>query len=91
MVWNDLELAGKEFGSRKVVKYIELSSEEVTRWQKAVEPVIENYKKYMVNKGYSDAEVRGWIEFLRDRIEYWTKKQIDMGIKSPTGPPVMRP
>jgi hypothetical protein len=45
----------------------------------------------MVSKGYSETEVKGWIQYLRDRIEYWTAKQIEYRIKSPTGPDAMRP
>jgi hypothetical protein len=44
----------------------------------------------MVADGYPEAEVRGWIKFLLERIDYWTKKQIQLHIKSPTGPPEMR-
>lgn len=91
LIWNKVDIEGNEFGTKRGVEYIELSPEEVARWKKAVEPVIENYIKNLVNKGHSESEVRGWIKFLRDRIEYWTKKQIEIGIKSPTGPPEMRP
>jgi hypothetical protein len=45
----------------------------------------------MTSKGYSESEVRGWIAFLRQRIDFWTAKQLDYRIKSVTGPDEMRP
>ena len=91
LMWNVIDFYGKQFAKKKGVEIIELSPQEVVRWKKATEPVIENYVNNMVAKGYSEAEVRGWLKFLQDRIQYWTKKQIYLGIKSPTGPPEMRP
>lgn len=91
LVWNLIDTEGKEFAEKKGVEFIELSPEQVERWKKAVEPVVENYVKEMVGKGHAEDEVKGWIEFLKERIEYWTAKQIELRIKSPTGPPEMRP
>jgi len=91
LMWNVIDFHGKAFAKQKGVEIIELSPEEVARWKEATAPVIENYVKEMVGKGYSEAEVRGWLKYLRDRIDYWTKKQIFLGIKSPTGPAEMRP
>jgi len=53
-------------------------------------------ERYVVTLGicignfYKEAEVRGWIKYLRERIDHWTKKQIELKIKSVTGPPEMR-
>ena len=91
LMWNVIDFFGKEFAKKKGVEIIELSPREVIKWQNATAPVVEDYVKEMVGKGYSESEVRGWIKFLRDRIDYWTKKQIWLRIKSPTGPDEMRP
>ncbi|MDP6734940.1 MAG: TRAP transporter substrate-binding protein [Nitrospinaceae bacterium] len=91
LMWNEIDMVGKAFGAKKGVQYFELSSAEVSKWQKAVEPVIDNYVKRMSGKGYSESEVRGWIKFLQERIAYWTAKQIQYKIPSVTGPPEMRP
>ena len=45
----------------------------------------------MVGKGFSEAEVRGWIKFIQERIDFWTKKQITYRIPSAAGPPEMKP
>jgi len=91
LMWNVIDFLGKEFAIQKGVKIIELSSQEVARWREATIPVVENYIQEMIGKGYSEKEVRGWIKFLRDRIDYWTKKQIFIRLKAPTGPAAMRP
>jgi hypothetical protein len=90
-MWNEIDLEGKEFAKDKGVKYLELSPQEAARWQKAVEPVINNYVKELVSKGYKEAEVRSWIDYMRERIKYWTEKQIEYKIASPTGPEALRP
>ena len=91
LFWNSIDFHGKEFGKQKGVEIIELPEHEAARWVKAAAPVIEDYVKDMVGKGYAETEVRGWIKYIRDRMEYWTAKQIQLTIKSPTGPPAMRP
>ena len=91
LMWNSIDFVGKEYGLEKGVEFIELSPEEAARWVKAVEPVIDKYVGDVVAKGYSEAEVRGWLEFIRERTEYWTAKQIEWRITSPAGPPEVRP
>jgi len=90
LAWNQIDFEGVEFALGKGTEILELSDDQVVRWQKATESVIENYVKEMVGKGFSEAEARGWINFLRERINYWTAKQIEQHIKSPTGPAAMR-
>jgi len=90
-MWNDIDLEGKAYADGKGVNYIELSPQEAARWQKAVEPVIGDWVKTMTGKGFKEAEVRGWIAYLRERIKYWTAKQIEAKIPSPTGPMELRP
>jgi TRAP-type C4-dicarboxylate transport system substrate-binding protein len=91
LMWNSIDFAGKYFAEEKGVEFIDLSPEQVTAWKKATAPIIDDYVRKMVADGYPEAEVKGWIDFLRERIDYWTKKQIQLHIKSPTGPPEMRP
>ncbi|MBN1105364.1 MAG: TRAP transporter substrate-binding protein [Deltaproteobacteria bacterium] len=85
-MWNEAEINGKEFGLTKGVKFIELNQEEAGRWKKAVAPVLDGYVKKMVGKGFAEKDVRSWISFLQERIDHWTKRQSELGIKSATGP-----
>jgi TRAP-type C4-dicarboxylate transport system substrate-binding protein len=91
LMWNAQDFGGRAFGESKGVEYIDLSPQESQRWVKAVQPIVEDYVKRMVSKGYDEAEVRGWIKYLKDRTEYLTKKQLELHIPSVTGPPELRP
>jgi TRAP-type C4-dicarboxylate transport system substrate-binding protein len=91
LMWNSVDFIGKAFGKKQGVEFIELSPDEAKRWIAAVEPVIEGYVKDMAGKGFPEAEVRGWIKFLRERIDYWTKMQIALHIPSIAGPPEVKP
>lgn len=90
VMWNSIEFPGKENVVKAGMKITELSPQEAARWKEAVAPVIDGYIKRMAGLGNSEAEVRDWIKFLRDRIDYWTAKQIELKIKSVTGPDKMR-
>ena len=91
LMWNSVDFNGKAFGEKKGVEFIDLPPEELTKWQAAVKPVIENYVKKMVAKGFSESEVRDWIAYLRERINYWTERQIALRIPSIAGPPELKP
>lgn len=90
-MWNNIDLEGKAHGAENGVSYHELSPQEAARWQKAMDPVIDNWVKTMTGKGHQEAEVRGWIAFLRERIKHWTTKQIEAKIPAATGPMELRP
>ncbi|MEJ2723592.1 MAG: hypothetical protein P8175_02905, partial [Deltaproteobacteria bacterium] len=91
LMWNAQDFDGRAFGKAHGVEYIELSDQEAKRWTEAVEPIIQDYIQRMVSKGYKESEVRGWIQYLRERTDYLTKKQLALHISSVTGPPQFRP
>jgi TRAP-type C4-dicarboxylate transport system substrate-binding protein len=91
LMWNAIDFVGEKAGMAKGVEFIDLSPAEIKRWQAAVEPVFGNYVKTMVGKGFSEAEVKGWIKFLYDRAEFWKGKQIELRIVSAVGPPELKP
>jgi TRAP-type C4-dicarboxylate transport system substrate-binding protein len=91
LVWNSIDFLGKEFGLSQGVEFIDLSDAEAARWVAAVQPVIDAQVAKMVAAGYSETEVRGWINFLKERADYWTQKQIEYHITSVAGPPEVRP
>lgn len=75
LMWNDIDLEGKSFGKERGVQYVELSDQEAARWQRAVEPVIDDYVKAMADKGYPAADAQRWIAYLRERSAYWSAQQ----------------
>jgi TRAP-type C4-dicarboxylate transport system substrate-binding protein len=89
-MWNEIDIDGKNYGKEKGLQFIELPSTELTKWKKAVEPVLDTYVKKMVASGYNEKETRELINYARMRIDYWTKKQKELGIKSSTGPAEVR-
>lgn len=89
-MWNEIDIQGKNYGKEKGLQFIELPDEEMSRWKKAVEPVIEKYVKSMIAAGFQEKEIRELINYARTRIDYWTKKQKESGVKSSTGPSEVR-
>jgi TRAP-type C4-dicarboxylate transport system substrate-binding protein len=75
LMWTQIEYGGKNFGGSKGMEFIDISGAEAERWEKAVQVVVENQVKKMVGKGFSESDVRSWIAFLKERNEYYAKKQ----------------
>jgi TRAP-type transport system periplasmic protein len=90
LMWNEVDFDGLEFALSKGVEIIELPPEQIQIWKAAAAPAIEEYVKSMVSAGSAEKDIRGWIQFLRDRIDYWTAKQVELKIKSVTGPDAIR-
>jgi len=91
LMWNSVDFAGKEYGDENGVQFYDLTPAEAARWQAAVAPVVDSYITNMVAAGHSEAEVRGWLDFIKERIDYWTAKQIALRIASIAGPPEVKP
>lgn len=91
LMWNEIDLEGKAFGEQKGVQFIDLTDEEAARWKDALKPLTESWVKKMVGLGYAESEVREWLSFIAERVDYYTKKQIEYCIPSVTGPPAIRP
>jgi TRAP-type C4-dicarboxylate transport system substrate-binding protein len=69
--WNKTDIDGRDFFYSKGGQTTEIAPAELARWSAAVQPVLADYKKDMVSKGFKAAEVDAWIAFLKERIEYW--------------------
>ena len=82
-LWDQMDIEGRDLFTSSGGQIISLSDAEAAKWKKAVEPVIEDYKKSMVAKGYKAAEVDGWLKYVKERIEYWHKEQKKRGVPSP--------
>ena len=69
--WNTIDIEGREFFLKQGGQMINIPDAEAARWVKAAEPVIVDYRKDLVSKGYKPAEIDSWVNFIRERIEYW--------------------
>jgi TRAP-type C4-dicarboxylate transport system substrate-binding protein len=82
-LWNEMDLEGIEVFKAQGGQIFELSDSEAGKWIKAVEPVIAGYKKSMVEKGFKESDIEGWIKFIKERIEYWKKEERARKIPTP--------
>jgi TRAP-type C4-dicarboxylate transport system substrate-binding protein len=69
--WNMIDIEGGEFLKSQGGQIITISDAESVRWSAAAQPVILDFKKDLVSKGYKEAEVDSWVAFVKERIEYW--------------------
>jgi TRAP-type C4-dicarboxylate transport system substrate-binding protein len=69
--WNNIDIEGREFFLKQGGKIIPVSETESAKWVKASEPVIAEFKKDLISKGYKAAEIDSWFSFIKERIEYW--------------------
>ena len=69
--WNMIDIEGGEFLKSQGGQIIMISDAESAKWATAAQPVIQDFKKDLVGKGYKEAEVDSWIAFVKERIEYW--------------------
>ena len=81
-LWDQMDIEGRDLFKSKGGQMIDLSDAEAQKWIKAVEPVMGDYKKSMVSKGHKDADVDGWVKYIKERIEYWHKEQKRKAIPS---------
>ena len=81
--FNAIDIEGRDFSMKQGGKMVPLSDAESARWVKAVQPVIADFKKDMVSKGYKAAEVDGWLSFIGERIEYWKAQEKARKIPTP--------
>ena len=91
LLWNAIDFDGVAAGKEMNVEFTELSKEEFDKWQKSAGVVFTDYTNRMKSAGFKEEEVQGWLKFIAERNDYWTKKQIGLKIKSVTGPAEMRP
>jgi len=81
--WNQIDLGGAEFFKSKGGQMIQLDEAEAARWNKAVEPVIDNYIEETSQKGVSADELKARIEFVKQTRDKFAELQKSKGIAFP--------
>jgi len=84
MTYLNIDVEGVKHGKANGVEFIDLSPEEVDKWKEAIRPVIGQYVEQMKAKGYSEADMKARLDYLNERVAYWSKWQQEQGIKAPT-------
>jgi TRAP-type C4-dicarboxylate transport system substrate-binding protein len=69
--WNEVDIEGMDLLKASGGQTIPLSDAEAAKWINAAQPVITDFKKDLLPKGYTEKEVDSWIAFVKERIEYW--------------------
>ena len=90
LMWNDTDIVGARYGLEKGMKIISLPREEMERWTKATDKVVDTYMKERVAAGFSSDDIKSQIGFIKQRVGYWTGKQKEAGVKSISGPEEIR-
>lgn len=75
LLWNEIDLEGVKFFESQGGQIIPLDDAEAARWVKATEPVVDDFKRDLVSRGYAADEVDSWISYIKDRIEYWKDRE----------------
>ena len=76
------DIAGRDFFKEKGGQLYPLDEAEVTRWQKAVEPMLAQQVKDLEAKGFKKSDAEGYVKFIHERIDYWAKQEKDRKIPS---------
>jgi TRAP-type C4-dicarboxylate transport system substrate-binding protein len=82
-LWNEMDIEGRDLFVSQGGEIIKLPNSEIEKWEAAVQPVIAQYKKDMVAKGFSEADVDGWMKYISERINYWKAEEKKRGIPNP--------
>jgi len=82
-LWNQMDIDARDFFKNQGGQVITLPDAEAARWVKAVEPIIGDYKKNMVSKGYKEADINDWLKFIEERAGYWRKMEKQTKIPAP--------
>jgi TRAP-type transport system periplasmic protein len=69
--WNEIEIEGVQFLKGQGGQVIPISDVEAARWVQASQPVIAEYKKDLVSKGFTEKEIDSWLAFVKERVDYW--------------------
>jgi TRAP-type C4-dicarboxylate transport system substrate-binding protein len=83
VMWVEIDIEGRDFLKSQGGQVIPLEDAEANRWIKAVQPVMANYKSSMVSAGHSDKDIDGYVNYIKERIEYWRKIEKEKGIPTP--------
>ena len=83
VAFNKADIDGLDFLKSQGGTVIPLSDAESARWIKAVQPMLDTYRKDLVSKGYTDKDVSIIVTFVKERIEYWKRIEKEKKIATP--------
>jgi TRAP-type C4-dicarboxylate transport system substrate-binding protein len=81
--FNAIDIEGRDFFVKQGGQMIPLSDAESEKWVKAVQPVIADFSKDLVSKGYKKADIDGWLSYIHERTDYWKAQEKAKKIPTP--------
>jgi len=82
IAFNSIDIGGLDYFKKNGGQVINLPDAETAKWVKAVQPVIADYKKDLMSKGFKEQEIDAWINFIKERTEYWKAQEKARNIPS---------
>jgi TRAP-type transport system periplasmic protein len=83
VLWSQADIDGRDFLKSQGGTIVSLSDAESAKWIAAVQPMLEDYKKELVSKGYTEKDADGFISYVRERIDHWRKIEKERKIPTP--------
>ncbi len=69
--WNNIDIEGRDFFTKQGGQIVTTPEADNPQWIRAVQPVIDDYKKDLTSKGHKAGDIDEWIGFVNKRIQYW--------------------
>jgi TRAP-type C4-dicarboxylate transport system substrate-binding protein len=86
-MWTDINKSSMDLGVSQGVELITLSALEKATWQTALAGCIPAWVDKMVAAGRVKSDVEGWMDYVKQRVSYWTQKQTEAGVPFLVGYP----
>lgn len=80
---NAIDIEGRDYLKKFGGQLIPLSKEEVNRWVSAAAPTIEKHTNELEGKNYTKGDIKAYVNFIKERTTYWTKKEKELKIPTP--------
>ena len=81
--FNNIDIEGRDYFLKQGGQMIPLSDAESAKWVKAVQPVIADFSKDLVSKGYKKADIDSWLGYIHERTDYWKAQEKARKIPTP--------
>jgi TRAP-type C4-dicarboxylate transport system substrate-binding protein len=82
-LWNEMDIEGRDTFKTAGGQLFDVSDAEAAKWVAKVGPVMAAYKTNMASKGFNEADVDGWIKYIKERIGHWRGEEKKRGIAAP--------
>ena len=80
-LWNSMEIRSRDYFTQKAGgEIVYPAADEIAKWKKLVEPVVDNHIKALVDKGQKKADAEAMISYIKERINYWKEQEKAKGI-----------